>query len=285
MVGHHVAIETFEDMRAAFQSVLPHVKDMWRVGSVDRARVKISIINAASSTASQKRSRSYTVDERNVQHVKRALISQSSSGDDPRVVIVEDLSPRLIKLIYNAFKPSPEFFEQHLEGSLYGDPEPRHTTEDSLGSKIWSTNLLPRSHCSLRWWRPVMRRHQHGLDDTQWAEFLKHGRTERRVFWAGTKKIEYPSISRLSNIFRAEFDVMARLSDATDNTHEASSMASTNEYSVGNSSAEFDEEEQIGSIDTAVTAWEEKVTIHHSVRNGATSSTHFLLQCFFCTDR
>lgn len=273
-------IETFEHIQTAFQSTLPHIKEMWRVRSISNLRGSVSIFKTAwLPIVPTWNLRSY--DFRYAQQEGPQALSLLMQGgfspyDDTRVVIVQDLSPFIIELIHNMVRPSPEFFEQHLKGSLYGQSSIPHKTEESRSSAIWSTSLLPRSHCSLRWWRPVVRRHQNGLNNVRWADLLRHGHTEWQSEHGNT--IVNRRVSKIPNISRAEFDNMARFPDAIDNTK------STNEHSAEASLEGTDEDEQIGEEDTMVTAWEERVTIHHSVRDGVVSSMYLHLQRYFHTD-
>lgn len=246
---------------------------MWRTNSINNGSGTVSIFNTASAAASEERLNSYTfheIQQDNAQDIRRALLMRLSREDETRVVIVQDLSPTIIEVIYTTFMPSPEFFEQHLERALYGDSRLPRWTEGSLGSTIWATSLLARSHCSLRWWRPLLRQHRNDLNDIQWAKLLEYGFTDR----LNAETIYEDVVSKTSNITRAEFEVMAQFSDATDITE------NTNDHDSADTIDDSDEKEQTGSMSTAVTAWEERVTIHHNVRDGVTSSTYLVLQCF-----
>ena len=72
-----------------------------------------------------------------------------------RIVLVEDLSPKLIDLLGATFDIAPHVFEEHLESSGYR----RLDTEIDKKTNAWNTgsNLLGHSSiASVRWYRPVL---------------------------------------------------------------------------------------------------------------------------------
>ncbi|KAF1348189.1 hypothetical protein BDV97DRAFT_400350 [Delphinella strobiligena] len=111
-----------------------------------------------------------------------------------------------------------------------------------------------------------MRRHRDGLDDTHWAELIGHGYTEYRIPKNSKKdKVPYTRLSKVSNISRAEFHDIAQLSDARDSTKETDGHGAEVSLEKSNNGKRTERK------NIAVTAWEEWVTIHRSLRDGVTS--------------
>ncbi|OCL04027.1 hypothetical protein AOQ84DRAFT_442330 [Glonium stellatum] len=84
--------------------------------------------------------------------IKRLIDNESDLNGRTRFFVAEDISPTLIEALGSAFKPNPEFFEEHLYQAGYSDlsaqvPHPRR----------WATSTMPKEYVSLRWYRPVLR--------------------------------------------------------------------------------------------------------------------------------
>lgn len=117
-----------------------------------------------------------------------------------RLIIVEDLSPEIIKFLGHRFGVSPEFFEEHLinsgyEGAYYNDP---------LAS-TWNTAGMKKSYVSMKWHRPVLRLPEapfskqdlHDLldPDVGWLDYTRHRSNDLSIFQTET------------NIFRSEWEL------------------------------------------------------------------------------
>ena len=73
----------------------------------------------------------------------------SLSQVETRLVVVEDLGPRLIELLGETFDLSPEFFEEHLYRSDY-----RGYRVSETPPSTWRTSNLQKNYVSLAWSRP-----------------------------------------------------------------------------------------------------------------------------------
>ena len=96
-------------------------------------------------------------------HIKRRFNNLSNVRDPTvvtRVILVEDLSPRLIEALGSTFDIDPEFFAEHLNRSGYHWDSYIH----ELPAR-WNTASLQKPYASLKWFKPVRQR-------TQVARFL-----------------------------------------------------------------------------------------------------------------
>lgn len=137
--------------------------------------------------------------------IRNMLRGKSSwSNVDTRLIIIEDISPRLIKLLGATFTISPEFFEEHLHRSGYYSDE-----ANEQSPQAWNTSSLRKSYVSVKWCRPVNRWRQEPFTRSERNALLQSGSAELQ----GTFKPEAisPSITldytttTMTNIFRPEF--------------------------------------------------------------------------------
>lgn len=80
------------------------------------------------------------------------LLCQIPPDVRQRLLIVEDLSENTICALGSFFGVSPEFFEEYLLNSGYG--EARYNEPPA---RTWKTSRLKKSHASIKWYRPVHR--------------------------------------------------------------------------------------------------------------------------------
>jgi hypothetical protein len=69
-----------------------------------------------------------------------------------RFIIVEDLSMQTINTLGSMFRPSPEFFAEHLLNSGYSG-----ASYNERPAQTWRTSHLVKSYASMKWQRPVIR--------------------------------------------------------------------------------------------------------------------------------
>lgn len=157
--------------------------------------------------------------------IRQRLLSHTLRPNiSTRLIVVEDISQRLISLLRMSFPLSPEFFEEHLHGSGY---RPDLSAESSPRS--WNTSNLRKSYVSLKWCRPVTRWRQESITSFQVDRLLSnvliHGaynskpiinsQTQRGI----SKKISY-TLQTMTNIFRPEFPLSINPQDSNE-THDA----------------------------------------------------------------
>lgn len=135
-----------------------------------------------------------------------------------RLIIVEDISHRLISLLCMSFPLSPEFFEEHLHGSgfrrdMSAEPLPRS----------WNTSNLRKSYVSLKWCRPVTRWRQKPITSFQLDSLLSVGHLagayNSNFKINNSSRISY-TLKTMTNIFRPEFPLSIIPQDS-DKTHDA----------------------------------------------------------------
>ena len=125
---------------------------------------------------------------------------------DTRLVIIEDLSTRLIDFLGETFDLSPEFFEEHLHRSGYlgykaNEPSP----------ETWSTSSLQKNYVSVKWYRPVNRWRQEPNTPLQRQTLLNSALKELKgTYRVQTHRQDVPtevtySLKTTTNIFRPEF--------------------------------------------------------------------------------
>ncbi|KAJ6108246.1 Mg2+ transporter protein CorA-like/Zinc transport protein ZntB [Penicillium sp. IBT 18751x] len=68
------------------------------------------------------------------------------------LILVEDLSERVIHKLGEEFGINPEFFEEHLVNSGYSGANYEQTP-----AKLWKTASFEKSYISIKWYRPVWR--------------------------------------------------------------------------------------------------------------------------------
>ena len=68
------------------------------------------------------------------------------------LILVEDLSERVIHMLGREFGINPEFFEEHLLNSGYSG-----ANYEQPPAKLWNTASLEKSYVSMKWFRPVWR--------------------------------------------------------------------------------------------------------------------------------
>lgn len=68
------------------------------------------------------------------------------------LILVEDLSERVIHKLGEEFGINPEFFEEHLLNSGYSG-----ANYEQPPAKLWKTASLEKSYVSMKWFRPVWR--------------------------------------------------------------------------------------------------------------------------------
>ncbi|KAL8717912.1 MAG: hypothetical protein Q9225_004890 [Loekoesia sp. 1 TL-2023] len=83
----------------------------------------------------------------------QSFVGNIPSEVDHRVLIVDDLSDRLIYLLGSCLHLTPELFEEHLLNSGWHD----HTYRD-YEADLWSTWTLAKNYASIKWHRPIGRR-------------------------------------------------------------------------------------------------------------------------------
>jgi len=81
---------------------------------------------------------------------RHKVMGNISADTRLRLIVVEDLSVKIISLLGGALQMSPEFFEEHLinsgwSGSNSGDFE----------ADTWNTRGASKDYASIKWYRPV----------------------------------------------------------------------------------------------------------------------------------
>ena len=145
-----------------------------------------------------------------------------------RYLLVEDLSPRIIRWLGQTFWLNPEFFEEHLNASGYGRPGYGRQPYKDPSPSTWNTSAIPKDYISVRWFRPVHRSHMPPVTDADRLDLL-NGK------WAAA------FYSLATNIFRKEWAIVSDPNRAT------------SEY---------------GTANAYPAVWEERATIHVSQVQG-----------------
>ncbi|KAJ5149682.1 Mg2+ transporter protein CorA-like/Zinc transport protein ZntB [Penicillium atrosanguineum] len=99
------------------------------------------------------------------------------------LILVEDLSERVIHKLGEEFGINPEFFEEHLLNSGYSG-----ANYEQQPAKMWNTASLEKSYVSMKWFRPVWRaptyfssRDLSDLLGYQTEHFTRRGRVTTRA--------------------------------------------------------------------------------------------------------
>lgn len=147
--------------------------------------------------------------------VRDCLSRKPLSLETERIVLVEDLNPRLITGLYGAFGVGPEVFAEHLNRSGYGsssysDPDP----------STWNFRSPKKNYASIKWYRPVYK--------ADVVEMPTHARLKFRdsneAEWKEKKTVELESderksatlthrLTRCTNILRQERPLSSVISD------------------------------------------------------------------------
>lgn len=216
---------TYRQKLECLSRYLPHLFGLYFVIYDRRSSYKDSVsplISVLDRLPGSKFSGYSRVFDRALQPGADEVIDLLLDTDEDRVIVVEDLSAAMIELLGSSFKLDPDFFACHLEEAW-----PRFRDSHQVP---WKTSALSKSHCSIKWWRPVRSLLLEKQNDKQWSEMMAS------PYSFGSQAAYDYDYEKDRNVFRREFVSGLRVD---------------------------------GSL-TGLTAWEESVTINRTIRHGKT---------------
>ena len=147
-----------------------------------------------------------------------ALGQRPPYGSDLRLIVIEDMSSELLKLLDSLFDMSLEAFEEHLLNSGWRDGIHVDQTEDS-----WITRNMAKDYVSMKWYRPVRRHLSKRSPCADRAALLNSWGSKRPFRWTQEvfdaererHEVEH-SFLPSSNVFRECWDIQAEVSQSKD---------------------------------------------------------------------
>lgn len=155
-------IEDYTTRRNIATQTFDHLRYMQQLGPARQDKISITCVDQGSGdTVPWIRSCFWDPETRVGQGMSWESFVQESSKPiskryHTRLIIVEDLSPRIINFLGYTYGISPEFFEEHLLNSGYLNTNNSGLYKDPA-STTWTTCSLKKDYVSLKWYRPVLR--------------------------------------------------------------------------------------------------------------------------------
>lgn len=219
--GEEMHIRSFTQRIHQLQESLPHLNNIKYASRRQEAKVDCYDFSREATVSSwhaafRREFNDYLTDDDVPLNV--VLSQRPPSGTDLRLIVIEDMSLELLKLLDSLFDMSLEAFEEHLLNSGWRDATHVDQTEDS-----WITRNMAKDYVSMKWHRPVRRRLSKPSPCADRSALLDPREPKRAFKWTqevfdatGEGSVVEHSLLPLSNVFRECWDIQAEVSQSKD---------------------------------------------------------------------